>query len=146
MVSTSPRVGIDFHIARVAVFPNPADRIAFFHPRQFDNGAILPKSFADALVALFVRHLHAAGIRRNADVVCHKDQYCIRIRVLRIRLYGSELFLVRPAPEQILDPADEENLEGRHQGRCPGAVKHLGEIGFRQIELEQAEVAEFGWH
>jgi len=46
----------------------------------------------------------------------------------------------------MLHAAHEKHLKWRHQRRCAGAVKNFGQVVFREVELEQAEVAQIGWN
>ena len=64
--------------------------------------------------------------------------------ILAIFFDGGEFFFVRAAAKKILHPAHEENLKWRHQRGSAGAIKNFGQIVFREIELEQAEVTEIG--
>ena len=140
------RVGVNLHVPGAAVVADPADGFTFFHPRQLDNGAILAQGLPDALVALLVGQVHAARIRRDADVVGDKNQHRIRVGVLAVGLDGSQFLFVRSSSKQVLDAADEEHLKRRHQRRSTRAIENLWQVGFGQIKLKQAEVAEFGRH
>ena len=144
--STSSRApsGSIFTLAAGAIFGNPADRFALFHARQFDDAAVLAHGFADALVAFFVLHLHAAHVGGNADVVGDKNDQRVGIRILAVVFDGREFFFVRSAAKKILHPAHEEDLKRRHQRRRAGAVKNFGQIVFGKIELEKTEVAQIG--
>jgi hypothetical protein len=89
-------------------------------------------------------HLHAADIGGNADMVGDENDKSIRIGILAIVFDGSKLFFVRAAAKKILDAAHEKYLEGCHQGGRSSAVENFGEIVFREIELEQTEIAQIG--
>ena len=142
--STSSRApsALDLHSAAGAVFRNPADGFAFFHARQFHDAAVLAHGFADALVAFFILHLHAADVGGNADVVGDEDDERVGIRILAVVLDRGELFFVRTTAEEILHAAHEEDLKWRHQRRGAGAVENLRQIVFGEIEFEEAEVAQ----
>jgi len=60
--------------------------------------------------------------------------------------FGFELFFVRAAAKKSLHAAHEEHLKRSHQRRCAGAIENFGQIVFRQVELEQAEVAHIRRH
>ena len=107
---------------------------------------ILAQRLADALVALFVGHVHAAGVGGNADVVGHKNQHRVGIGIFAVGLDGGQLLFVRAAAEQRLHAADEEHLKGRHQRRRAGAIEDLGQVGLGEIEIKQAEIAQVGGH
>ena len=144
--STSSRApsGSIFTPAAGAVLGDPADGFALFHARQFDDAAVLAHGFADALVALFVLHLHAADVGGNADVVGDEDQQRVGIGILAVLLDGGQFFFVGSAAKKILHAAHEEDLKRSHQRGSAGAVENLGQIGFGKIEFEEAEVAQIG--
>ena len=137
-------VGLDFHVAAGAVIGDPAHGFAFFDARQFDDAAVLAHGFADALVALFVLHLHAADVGGNADVVGDENNQRVGIGILAVVLDGGQLFFVGAAAKKILHAAHEEDLKRSHQRGSAGAVENLGQIGFGEIEFEEAEVAQIG--
>ena len=139
-------VGIDLHGYRAAgtVFGDPAHRFAFFHARQFDDAAVLAHGFADALVALFVLHLHAADVGGNADMVGNENDERVGIRILAIVFDGGKLFFVGPAAKKILHPAHEKHLKRRHQRGRAGTVENFGKIVFCEVEFEQTEVTQIG--
>src|SRR5437016_5160124 len=101
------------------------NRFAFFYTRQFHYSAKLTQSLADALVALFVGQIHAAGICRNADVVCDQDQQRIGIGISAVLFNGCEFFLVRAPAEKVLYPAYEEDLKRGHQRWRTSAIENL---------------------
>ena len=142
--SRAPSASIFTLAAAGAVLGNPADGFALFHARQFDDAAVLAHGFADALVALFVLHLHAADVGGNADVVGDKDEERVGIRILAVVLDGGEFFFVGAAAKKILHAAHEEDLKRRHQRGRAGAVENFGQIVFGEIEFEEAEVAQIG--
>src|SRR5207244_12129449 len=109
------RVGGNFYVSGTAVFADPADGLAFFHTRELDDGTILAQRLPDTIVALLVGHIHSSRIRGNTDVVGNEDQYRIRVGVFAVGFDGSQLFVVRSAPKQVLNAADEEHLKRRHQ-------------------------------
>ena len=116
------------------------------HARQFHDAAVLAHGLADALVAFFILHLHAAQVGGNADMVGDKYEQRVGIRILTIILKGGQLLFIGPAAKKILYPAHEENLKRRHQRRRTGTVENLRQIVFRKIELEETEVAQIGRH
>src|SRR5258708_11113721 len=144
--ASAVRIDLHWHAAAGAKLRNPADSFAFLHPRQFDDAAVLAHGFANALVAFFVLHLHAADVGGNADVVGDEYQEGVGIRVLAVVFDGSKFFFVRATAKKILHAAHEENLEGRHQRRGTGAVENFCKIGLRQVEFKKAEVAHVDWY
>ena len=119
----------------------PVHRVAFLHPRQLQHRAVLAQGLANALVALLVRHVHAAHIGGNADVVGDKHQHRVGIRIGEVLLDGRELFVVLAASVEVLHAANEEDLEGRHQRRRACAVENLAQVHLRQIHVVEAELA-----
>ena len=73
------------------MFDNPADAVAFFHSGKFNQRAVLAERFANAFVAVFVLHLHAARVRGNADVIGDEDQHRVRIGVAAVLFDRGEL-------------------------------------------------------
>ena len=63
---------------------------------------------------------------------------------LAILFDGRKFFLVRAAAKEILHAAHKKNLKRRHQRGGAGTVENFGQVGFRKIEFEEAEVAEIG--
>ena len=57
---------------------------------------------------------------------------------------AASFSFIRSAAKKILHPAHEENLKRRHQRRRAGAVENFRQIVFREIELEETEVAQIG--
>ena len=141
--STSSREpsGSIFTRAAGAIVRNPPHRFAFFHARQFDDAAVLAHGLANALVALFILHLHPADVGRDADMVGNENNQRVGIRILAILFDRGKFFFVRSAAKKTLHPAHKKHLEWRHQRGCAGPVEHFGEIVFREVELEQTEVA-----
>src|SRR5258708_22545685 len=132
-------MGIDLHATAGSVVADPADRLAFFNPGQLDDAAVLAHGFADALVALFVLHLHAAHVGGNADVIRHEDNERVGIGILAIIFDGRKFFLVRAATEQILYAAHKKDLEPRHQHGSASTVENFRQVGFRKVIFEKAE-------
>src|SRR4029077_243507 len=129
-----------------AVVADPAARFAFLNPGQLGDAAVLGHGFANALVALFVLHLHAADVSGNADVISHEDQQRVGIGVPAIIFDGRKFFLVSGATKQIFYAAHKKDLERRHQRRSAGTVENFSQVGFRQVIFEKAEVTEIGRH
>src|SRR5208282_6539162 len=90
-------VGVDLDLACKAILANPAHRFPLLHARQFDNATERAEVFANLLVAVFVGHLHAAGIGGNADVIGNKYQKRIGIGILAVGFDGSNFFFVGAA-------------------------------------------------
>jgi hypothetical protein len=117
-------------------------RTASLYARQFDDAAKRSHLFADSFVALLVGHVHAAGIRRNADMVGDKDQQRIGIWILAVVLDRSQLVVIRSAAEKRLHAAHEKHLEWRHQRWRARAIENFGEVSVGEIKVEQAEIAQ----
>ena len=77
-------------------------------------------------------------------MVGDKNNQRVGIRILAVLFDGREFLVIRSAAEKILHPAHEEDLKRRHQRRRAGAIKNFGQVVFGKIELENAEVAQFG--
>ena len=79
-------------------------------------------------------------------MVSNKNKQRIRIGTFAVLLDRAQLLFVRTATEQRLHAAHEKHLEGSHQGRRARPVKNFAEIGFREVEIEHAEVAHIVRH
>ena len=75
--------------------PGHAGRVAFLHPRQFHDAAVLAHGVADTLIALLILHLHLANVVGNADVIGNEYDERVRIGILAVFLYRR-----RPAPSR----------------------------------------------
>src|SRR6266536_2267379 len=64
--------------------------------------------------------------------------------IFAVILDGGELFFIGTAAIKVLYTAHEEDLKGGHQRGSAGAVENFGQVGFGEIEFEEAEVAEIG--
>ncbi len=57
---------------------------------------------------------------------------------------GGEFFFFGAAGVEVFEIADEEDLEGRHEGGGLGAVEGFEDVDFGEVEVGEAEVAEVG--
>src|SRR4051812_23954588 len=124
-------VQIDLYVASDAIFLDPTDSIAFLHASQFDDCAVAAKSFANALIALFVGEIHAACVDRNADVIGDEDQHRVGIWITTILLDGIKFFFIRPTTEKSLHTANKKYLKWCHQRRSTSAIKNFRQVSFR---------------
>src|SRR5256885_14066774 len=102
---------LDLYILLGCALDYPADAITLIDAGQLNNAAVLAQSLADALVAIFVGHLHAAHVGGGTDVVSDKDQQRVRIRILAGSFNRIKLGLVRAPPIEQLYIADKEDLK-----------------------------------
>jgi AcrR family transcriptional regulator len=89
--------------------------LAFLDTREFHDIAELAQRFLDALVAVAVRHFHAARIGGDGDVVGNEDEERVGIGIVEVVLDGVEFFVVRAASVEFLHATHEEDLERRHE-------------------------------
>ncbi len=129
---------------RAGAFHRPAHGITLFHARQLNHAAEFAQGFPDAFEALFILHIHAAHVGGNADVIGNEDQQRIRIRIFNVLLDSIEIFFVAAAAIEGFHPANEEHLKRGHEGGGTGAVKNFSHVGFRQIEVIEAEFTKVG--
>jgi len=76
-------------------------------------------------------------------VVGDEEDQRVRIRIGEILPQRLELGIVLAAPIERLHAAHEKNLEGRHERRRKRLVQDFLKRSLFQVELVQAEVAEF---
>ena len=98
--------------------------------------------FADSVVAVLVLHVHAARVGGDADVVGDEEEQRLRIRRAEIGVDARQILLFSRRGCRALQIADEDDLEGRHEGRRLRAVERLEDADFREVEIGEAEVAE----
>src|ERR1700731_284558 len=132
---------INFYVFFLRLVDDPAHAVSFFHARKLHNAAILAQGFADALVAVFVLHLHAANVSWNADMVGDEDDHRVRVGIFHVGFNGGEFVSVRAAPVKLFDAAHKEHLKRRHERRRARAVQHFRNAYLREIKIMQAEVA-----
>ncbi len=92
-------VSVDLHVlGGGAVFTNPADGVALLHAGQFDDGAVLAEGVADAFIAVFVVHVHAAGVGGNADVIGDENQHGVRVGIFAYCSMAASFSSFDPRP------------------------------------------------
>ena len=79
-------------------------------------------------------------------MIGHEDEQRIRIGILEVVFDGAEFVVVLAAPVEILDAANEENLEGRHQRRSARLVENVLQFHLAQVHVIDAEFPHFRGH
>ena len=123
---------------------DPGHGVGLVDAGELDEAAPVAEGLADALVTVLVLHVHVAEVGGDVDVVGEKDEDGLRIGTAAVVVEGGELFFFGAAGVELLQVADEEDLEGRHEGRGLCLVEHVEEAGGGEVEVVEAEVAEVG--
>ena len=119
-------------------------RVSFVHARQFHHAAIVTQGFADALVAIFVLHVHAAQVGWQTEMIGNEENDRLRIGRAEVVFQRGKLFLLCAAGVEGFQVADKDHLEGRHQRRRLGLVENVEDIGLGEIQIAERELAQSG--
>src|SRR6266702_883983 len=136
-------VGVKLDVAGFGGGGDPADGVGLVDTGEFDGAAPVAEGLADLLVALLVLVVHLAGVGGDAEVVGYEEDEGLRVGRAEVGVNGGELFFFAAAAVEGLEVADEEDLEGRHEGGGLGAVEDLEDAGLGEVEVVEAEVAGF---
>jgi hypothetical protein len=123
---------------------DPAHGVFFVDAGQFDHAAVFAESFCEALEAVLVVHVHAAGVGGDAEEVGDEDKKCLGVGRAEVAIERGELVLFGAAGVELANVADEDDLEGRHEGGGLGAIEDLENRSGGEVEVGEAEVAKVG--
>src|SRR6185437_5925418 len=134
-------VGVELYATRFGAGGDPLDGVDVFDAGQFDEAAPVAEGLADLFVALLVLVVHLAQVGGNAEVVGDEEDERRGVGRAEVGVDGGKFFFFAAASVEGFEAADEEDLEGRHERWGLGAVEHLEDAGFGEVEIVEAEVA-----
>ena len=76
-------------------------------------------------------------------MVGYEEDEGLRVGGAEVGVDGGEFFFFAAAAVEGFEVADEEDLEGRHEGWGLGAVEDVEDAGVGEVEVVEAEVAGF---
>ncbi len=134
-------VGVEADVAGFGGGGDPADGVVLVDAGELDDAAPVAEGLADALEALLVLVVHLAEVGGDAEVVGDEEDEGLRVGRAEVGVDGGELFLLGAAAVEGFEVADEEDLEGRHEGWGLGAVEGVEDAGLGEVEVVEGEVA-----
>ena len=123
---------------------DPLDGVVLVDAGEFDEAAPVAEGVADLFVALFVLVVHLAEVGGDAEVVGDEDEEGGGVGGAEVGIDRGKFFFFGAAAVEGFQVANEEDLEGRHEGWGLGAVEDVEDGGVGEVEVVEAEVAGVG--
>ena len=79
-------------------------------------------------------------------MVGDEDEQRVGVGILEVIVDGAKFVIVLAASVEVLDAANEEDLEGRHQRRRARLIENLLQIHLAQVHVVDAELAHVRRH
>ena len=107
----------------------PAHGVLFAHAGQLHHAAVLAQGLAEALEAVLVVHVHAAGVGGDAQEVGDEQQQRLGVGRAEVAVEGGELVLLCAAGVEVAHVAHKDDLERGHERGGLGAVEDFEDGG-----------------